>query len=91
MNSNEKDWWDSSPEDDEWEWFGGDDDEEDRSKSSLKLKTYAVQYKADTMKSVEVDGFSERDAIKQVIDEHKEEGNSNDITIISVIEVNYDE
>jgi hypothetical protein len=90
MKGNEKDWWDSSPEDDEWEWVGGGD-EEDRPKSSLKLKTYAVQYKDGTMKSVEVDGFSERDAIKQVMDEHKEEGNSNDITIISVIEVNYDE
>tara|TARA_R110001592_G_scaffold347800_1_gene641557 strand:- start:1481 stop:1753 length:273 start_codon:yes stop_codon:yes gene_type:complete len=90
MNGNEKDWWDSSPEEDEWVWIGGDN-EEDSPKSSHKLKTYAVQYKADTMKSVEVDGFSERDAIKQVMDEHKEEETSDDITIISVIEVNYDE
>ena len=89
MNGNEKDWWDSS-EDEEWEWVGGGD-EEDRPKNSLKLKTYAVQYKDGTMKSVEVDGFSERDAIKQVMDEHKEEGTSNDITVISVIEVDYDE
>jgi len=89
MSGKEKDWWDSSPEEDEWVWVGGDNEED--SPKRPQLKTYAVQYKADTMKSVEVDGFSERDAIKQVIDEHKEEGNSNDITIISVIEVNYDE
>ena len=45
MNGNEKDWWDSSPEEDEWVWIGGDN----------------------------------------------EEDTSDDITIISVIEVNYDE
>ena len=85
MNGNDKDWWDSS-EDDEWEWVGGGD-EEDLQRRSHKLKTYAVQYKDGTMKSVEVDGFSERDAIKQVMDEHKEEGTSNDIIVISVIEL----
>ena len=88
MNGNEKEWWDSCG-DDEWVWFDGH--EEDLQRRSPKLKTYAVQYKTDTMKSVEVDGFSERDAIKQVMDEHKEEGTSNDIIIISVIEVDYDE
>ena len=90
MNGNEKDWWDSSPEEDEWEWVSGDE-EEDSPKSSHKLKTYAVQYRTDRMRSIEVDGFSEKDAIKQVMDEHKEEGLSKDIVIISVIEVNYDE
>jgi len=88
MKGNENDWWDS-PEEDEWVWFGGD--EEDRPKSSHKLKTYAVQYRTDQMRSIEVDGFSERDAIKQVMEEHLEQAKSKDITIISVIEVDYDE
>ena len=86
MSGNEKDWWDSSFEEDEWVWFGGD--EEDRTKPILKLKTFAVQYKTDEgMKSVELDGISERDAIKQLTEELGE----GIFKIISVIEVDYDE
>jgi len=89
MNGNEKDWWDSS-EDDEWVWFDGH--EEDRPKPILRLKTFAVQYKTDeVMKSVEVDGISERDAIKQLTEELGAETSEGLFKIISVIEVDYDE
>ena len=91
MRGNERDWWDSSSEDDEWVWFDG----EDRTKPTLKLKTFAVQYKTDKgMKSVEVDGISERDAIKQLTEEIGADVNAinkESFKIISVIEVDYDE
>ena len=88
MNGNEKDWWDSS-EDDEWEWFDGS---EEQTKSSLKFKTFAVQFKTDEgMKSVELDGISEKDAIKQLTEEFGAEMNEGLFKIISVIEVDYDE
>ena len=89
MNGNEKDWWDSSLEDDEWVWFDGS---EDGTKSSLKIKTYAVQFKTDKgMKSVEIDGISEKDAIKQLTEELGAEMSEGSFKIISVIEVDYDE
>jgi|TARA_R110001583_G_scaffold155661_1_gene307311 hypothetical protein len=91
MKGNEKDWWDSSPEEDEWVWFE-EGDEEDRPKKSLKLKTYAVQFhQTDKITSVEIDGVSERDAIKQLTEEFGVEKLEGLFKIISVIEVDYDE
>tara|TARA_R100001594_G_scaffold85067_1_gene119517 strand:- start:1710 stop:1976 length:267 start_codon:yes stop_codon:yes gene_type:complete len=88
MSDEKKDWWDSC-EEDEWDWFDGT--EKDRQKPLLKLKTYAVQYKTDTMHSVEVDGISERDAIQQLTEEFGVEMSKGMFKIISVIEVDYDE
>ena len=91
MNGNENDWWDS-PEEDEWVWFGGPE-EADAKNRGRKLKSYAVQYKDDVIRSVEVDASSEKDAISQVLEEYAEYDNSSrdrDITVISVIEVGYD-
>jgi hypothetical protein len=89
MNGNEKDWWECTTEDDEWEWFDGS---EEQAKPSLRIKTYAVQYKTDEgMKSVELDGISERDAIKQLTEELGTEMGEGLFKIISIIEVDYDE
>ena len=88
MKGNERDWWDS-PEDDEWVWFGGHEDGLDQPKNLLKLKTFAVQFKTNEgMKSVEIDGISERDAIQQLTEEFQA---TDPFEIISVIEVDYDE
>jgi hypothetical protein len=86
MTQDQRDWWESGEE--EWDWISGG---EERSKNLSKLKTYAVQFKADKMRSVEVDGFSEKDAIVQVIEEYSElSSDKHTVTIISVIEVDYD-
>ncbi len=86
MNDKNKDWWDSS-EDDDWDWVNPDEYEVNEKRKGGKMKSYYVQFKDSTTHSALIDATSESDAIAQVLEDYLEDPNTSDVDIISIIEV----
>jgi len=86
MKDTNKDWWDSSHEDD-WDWVNPDDYEVTEKRKGGKMKSYYIQFKDDTTHSALIDATSEKDAITQVLEDYLEDSNTSDVSIISIIEV----
>ena len=86
MNDKNKEWWDSS-NDDDWDWVNPDDQEVNEKRKGGKMKSYYVQFKDDTTHSALIDATTEGDAIAQVMEDYLEDPNTSDVDIISIIEV----
>jgi len=88
MNDKNKEWWDSSNDDDwDWDWVNPDDYEVNEKRKGGKMKSYYVQFKDSTTHSALIDATSESDAIAQVLEDYLEDPNTSDVDIISIIEV----
>ena len=86
MNDKNKEWWDSS-DDDDWDWVNPDDYEVNEKRKGGKMKSYYIQFKDSTTHSALIDATNESDAIAQVLEDYLEDPNTSDVDIISIIEV----
>ena len=88
MTQDQRDWWESE-EDVEWDWI----DEYVTHSSRADLKCFSISFKGSGkgIRSVEIDAASEKDAVNQVLEDYLEEGEKKDFSIVSIIEVDYDE
>jgi hypothetical protein len=87
MVDKDEKWWEYFDEDDE----DGLDFKEPKHRTGKKLKSYYITFKDETTHSALVDGVNERDAIAQVLEEHLEDADTSDVSIISIIKVDDDE
>lgn len=88
MTQDQRDRWESD-EDVEWDWR----DTYSTQSGGKNLKCFSISFKGSngSIRSVEIDAASEKDAVNQVLEDYLEEGEKKDFSIVSIIEVDYDE